>query len=134
MSLKTPTDIFRDWLAGHDKEARVAVVIDSDRFLADAKLLDKSATVDPSGREWQLAVFRGDDLAFRLRFRDATAKGRTVIVLARGPEATAPIDVSHVADVLARNEAGEPLDLSVAALFRRVAPKINFPVAELRRF
>ena len=58
MSLKTPTDIFRDWLAGHDKEARVAVVIDSDRFLADGKLLAKPATVDPSGREWQLAVFR----------------------------------------------------------------------------
>jgi hypothetical protein len=134
MSLKTPTDIFRDWLASHDKEARVAVVIDSDRFLADEKVLSKPATVDPSGREWQLAVFRGDDLAFRLRFRDATAKGRTVIVLARGPEATAPIDVSCVADVLAKNEAGEPLDLSVAALFRRVAPKINFPVAELRRF
>src|SRR5439155_4309876 len=28
----------------------------------------------------------------------------------------------------------EPLDLSVTALFRRVAPKINFPVTELRRF
>ena len=134
MSLKTPTDIFRDWLASHDKEARVAVVIDSDRFLADEKVLSKPATVDPSGREWQLAVFRGDDLAFRLRFRDATAKGRTVIVLARGPESIAPIDVSCVADVLAKNEAGDPLDLSVAALFRRVAPKINFPVAELRRF
>ena len=33
-----------------------------------------------------------------------------------------------------KNEAGEALDLSVPALFRRVAPKINFPVAELRRF
>ena len=134
MALKTPTDIFRDWLANHDKEARVAVVIDSDRFLADAKVLDKSATVDPSGREWQLAVFRGDDLAFRLRFLEATAKGRTVIVLSRGAESTAPIDVSFVADVLAKNEAGPALDLSMAALFRRVAPKINFPIAELRRF
>ena len=27
------------------------------------------------------ATFRGDDLAFRLRFREATNKGRTVIVL-----------------------------------------------------
>jgi hypothetical protein len=117
-----------------DKETRVAVVIDSDRFLAEAKVLDKPSLVDPSGREWQLVVFDDNDLAFRLRFREATAKGRTAIVLARGPYSVEPIDVSFIADVLAKNEAGEPLDLSVAAFFRRVAPKINFPVAELRRF
>jgi len=57
-----------------------------------------------------------------------------VIVLTRGPGVDAPIDVSYVADVLARNEAGEPLDLSVPAFFRRITPKINCPVAELRRF
>jgi len=57
-----------------------------------------------------------------------------VIVLTRGAGSNAPIDVSHVADILARNEAGEPLDLSVPAFFRRITPKINCPVAELRRF
>ncbi len=126
--MRNPQDIFRDWLAGHDREARVAVAVDSDRFLADAKVLDKPALVDPAGREWQLVVFRGDDLAFRLRFRKATAKGRTVIVLSRGAESVEPIDVSYVADVLAKNEAGDPLDLSVTALFRRVAPtgSLNF--------
>ncbi len=134
MALRTPPEIFRDWLAGRDKEARVAVAVDSDRFLADAKVLDKPTLVDPDGREWQVVVFRGDDLAFRLRFRDATSKERTVIVLSRGPESVEPIDVSHVADVLAKNEAGDPLDLSVSAFFRRIAPKINFPVVELRRF
>src|SRR6266446_9890286 len=134
MSLKSPPEIFRDCLGEQDKETRVAVVIDSDRFLADAKMLDKAALVDPAGREWQLAVFRGDDLAFRLRFRDALAKGRVAIVLSRGAETMDPIDVSFVADILSKNEAGEPLDLSVTAFFRRVAPKINFPVTELRRF
>lgn len=134
MLLKTPPEIFSEWLAGHDKEARVAIVIDSDRFLADAKTLDKPALVDPAGREWQLAIFRGDDLAFRLRFRDATSRGRTVIVLSRSADISDPIDVSFVADVIAKNEAGDPLDLSVTAFFRRVAPKINFPVGELRRF
>ncbi len=134
MPLHTPPEIFRDWLARRDTATRIAVVIDSDRFLAEARVLDKPFVVDPDGREWPLAVFRGDDLAFRLRFRAATANGRTVIVLSRGPDAVDPIDVSSVADVLARNEAGEPLDLSFAAFFRRVAPKINFPVAELRRF
>jgi len=134
MALKTPPEIFRDWLAGRDKETRVAVAVDSDRFLAEAKVLDKPSLVDPAGREWQLVVFRGDDLAFRLRFRDATTKGRTVIVLSRGPDSVEPIDVSYVADVLAKNEAGDPLDLSVSAFFRRIAPKINFPVVELRRF
>jgi hypothetical protein len=134
MSLKSPTEIFHDWLGQHPKETRVSVLIDSDRFLAEAKVLDKPTVIDPAGREWQLAVFRGDDLAFRLRFRDCVAKDRTVIVLSRGPDTTEPIDVSYVADILARNEAGEPLDLSVAAFFRRVAPKINFPTSELRRF
>jgi len=134
MSLKTPPEIFGDWLAQQARETRVALVIDSDRFLADAKVLAKPTVVDPAGREWQLAVFRGDDLAFRLRFRDASTKGRAVIVLSRGADVTEPIDVSCVADILAKNEADAPLDLSVTALFRRIAPKINFPVSELRRF
>lgn len=126
----------------------MAVAIDSDRFLTDARLLGKPMVVDAAGREWQLVVFRGDDLSFRLRFRQALAGDshssaispqplafpRVVIVLTRGPDSIEPIDVSHVADILARNEAGEPLDLSVPAFFRRIMPKINCPVVELRRF
>jgi len=132
--MTTPTELFHDWLGKLPADARVAVAIDSDRFLADARMLDKPAVVDPAGREWLLVVFRGDDLAFRLRFRQASADGRVVIVLTRGADSNEPIDVSHVADILARNEAGEPLDLSVPAFFRRITPKINCPVAELRRF
>ena len=71
---------------------------------------------------------------FVFGFAIAITKDRTVIVLSRGADTTEPIDVSYVADILARNEAGEPLDLSVTAFFRRVAPKINFPTSELRRF
>jgi len=41
MSLKTPPEILRDWLARQANETRVAVVVDSDRFLADAELLVK---------------------------------------------------------------------------------------------
>jgi hypothetical protein len=134
MAVKTPPEILGDWLAQQTKETRVAIAIDSDRFLIDGNVLAKPTRVDPAGREWQLAVFRGDDLAFRLRFRDASSKGRTLIVLSRGPDTTKPIDVSFVADILAKDEVGETLDLSVTALFRRVAPKINFPVTELRRF
>jgi hypothetical protein len=134
MAVKTPSELFGGWLAQQAKETRVAVVVDSDRFLTDAKILAKLTVVDPVGRDWQLAVFRGDDLAFRLRFREASTKGRTVIVLSRGAETTEPIDVSYVADILAKDEVGGPLDLSVTSLFRLVAPKINFPVTELRRF
>ena len=134
MTLKTPPDVFDEWLAAQNRATRVAVVIDSDRFLADAKVLDKPELVDRGGRQWRLAVFRGDDVAFRLRFRQASAIGSTVVVLSRGAETTGPIDVSCVADVLAMNEAGEPLDLSVTAFFRHVAPKISFPAGELRRF
>jgi hypothetical protein len=134
MFLKTPPELLGDWLAAQDKATRVALVIDSDRFLADTKVLDKSTFVDHGGRSWQLVVFRGDDLAFRLRFRDSAKMGDIVIVLSRGGEETEPIDVSHVADILAKNEAGEPLDLSATAFFRRVLPKISFPSSELRRF
>ena len=134
MSAITPSEILGEWLGRQTSEARVAVTVDSDRFLADGQVLAKPAIVDPAGREWQLAVFRGGDLAFRLRFRDATNKGRTLIVLSRGPESTDPIDVSYLADILGKNECGEPLDLSVTAIFRRVAPKISFPVTELRQF
>jgi len=132
--MQSPTSIFFGWLAQQAIQTRVAVAIDSDRFLADARVLDKPTVVDPAGREWQLVVFRGDDLGFRLRFRQGAAQGRVVIVLTRGAGAVEPIDVSHVADILARNEAGEPLDLSVPAFFRRITPKINCPVTELWRF
>ena len=132
--VKTPPEIFGDWLAKQAKDSRVAVVIDSDRLLGDGGVFNKFATVDTAGREWQLVVFRGDDLAFRLRFRDASSKGRTAIVLSRGPDVTDPIDVSCVSDILAKNESGDPLDLSLTAFFRWVAPKINFPIGELRRF
>ena len=132
--MTSPSELFYEWLGKRPGDARVAVAIDSDRFLADARVLDRPTVVDPAGRAWQLVVFRGDDLAFRLRFRQVSKDGRVVIVLTRGADASEPIDVSYVADILARNEAGEPLDLSVPAFFRRITPKINCPVLELRRF
>ena len=103
MTIKTPPEILGDWLAQQTKEtAASAVAIDSDRFLIDGSTLSKYTLVDPAGLEWQLAIFRGDDLAFRLRFREASSKGPTLIVLTRGPETIEPIDVSFVADILAK--------------------------------
>ena len=142
--MTSPPELFYDWLTHRPGDARVAVAIDSDRFLADARVLDKPSVCDTAGREWQLAVYRGDDLAFRIRFRRTVSAGRTVIVLTRGaltPSPTdaasavdKPIDISLVSDLVARNEAGPPLDLSVRAFFRHITPKINCPVVELRRF
>jgi len=132
--MTTPSELFHDWLAKCPADARVAVAIDSDRFLGDAGILDKPTVVDPAGREWQLALFSGQDLEFRRRFREAVSLGRTVIVLSRGPYATEPIDVSCIADTLTLNESGDPLDLSVPAFFNLISPKINCPVRELRRF
>jgi hypothetical protein len=68
--MTAPSVLFHDWLGELPGDARVAVAIDSDRFLADAKVWDRPKVVDPAGREWRLVVFRGDDLAFRLRFRE----------------------------------------------------------------
>ncbi|MCX5676472.1 MAG: PglZ domain-containing protein [Planctomycetota bacterium] len=129
-----PAEMLMEWLAKRPADARAAIAIDSDRLISEAGLLGKPALVDPSGRSWQVAVFRGDDLAFRLRFRKAWAQPPVLIVLARGADGSAKIDVSYLTDILARNEAGPPLDLSVPAFFRRICPQINFPVVHLRRF
>jgi len=65
--MTSPSELFYTWLEKRPSDTRVAVAIDSDRFLADARMLDKPAVVDPAGRGWALVVFRGDDLSFRLR-------------------------------------------------------------------
>src|ERR1035441_7144028 len=130
----SPVDIFLTWLSERANDARVAVAIDGDRLLADGGVLGKEIATDRVGRAWQLVVFRGDDLAFRLAFRKARTEKRVLIVLARSTDAQSKIDVSYVTDILAANEGGPPLDLSVPAVFRRLFPKINFPTVEIRRF
>ncbi len=130
----TPVDIFLKWLSERPEDARVAIAIDGDRLLADAGVLGKETTTDRLGRAWRMVVFRGDDLAFRLAYRKASTEKRVLIVLARSTDAQSRIDVSYVTDILAANEGGAPLDLSVPAVFRKICPKINFPVTEIRRF
>jgi hypothetical protein len=129
-----PVNLFIDWLTSRPKDARVIVAIDADRLVCDSGLFGRNAVDDMNGRRWQIAVFRGDDLAFRLRFRKASSAGPTVIVLMRGQGTDGKIDVSLVADILSKNEGGEPLDLSLPAFCRRLCPKINFPPLELRRY
>lgn len=129
-----PVDIFLKWLSERPDQARVAVAIDGDRFLAEAGTLGKEIVTDGRGRAWQMVVFRGDDLSFRLAYRKAQTAEHVLIVLARSVDGQKKIDVSYISDILAANEGGPPLDLSVPAVFRRICPKINFPVAELRRY
>jgi hypothetical protein len=133
MPAATPQDVFLQWLASRPKDARVVVAVDGNRLLNDAGVLGRSAIIDNSGRQWQLAVFRGDDLAFRLRFRKAAGQP-SVIVVTRGEGAVERIEVSTIADILGKNEGGDPLDLSLPAIFRRLCPKINFPASELLRY
>jgi hypothetical protein len=57
-----------------------------------------------------------------------------LITLTRGAGTDGSIDVSHITDILARNESGAPLDLSLPAFFRRFCPQINLPPLELRRY
>ena len=131
---KGPSDIFFDWLSARADHARMAVAVDGDRLLAESGLLAKETITDTGGRAWRLVVFRGDDLTFRWTYRQARAKDRVLVVLARGTDGNRKIDVSYLADILAANEGGTPLDLSAPAIFKRLCPKINFPVAELRQF
>jgi hypothetical protein len=120
----------------------MAVAVDSDSLLTDAGVLGKPAIVDDGGRTWQPVVFRGDDLAFRMRVRATAGNGPVFVVLGARPQkpdsdgkqTTARIDASWIADVLALNEGGDPLDLSLPAFFRRICPRINFPETPLRRY
>ena len=132
--VSTPTDFFLQWLGERPLDARVAVAVDSDRLIADAGLLGKQTLVDTTGRTWEVVLYCGDDLAFRLRFRKATSAQHVLIVLTRGTHPSAKTDASYISDILARNEAGPPLNMSVSAFFSRFCPKINFPVAEIRRY
>jgi hypothetical protein len=83
--IHTPVDIFLGWLGGRSDHTRVAVAIDGDRLLADAGILGKEIVADSHGRTWRLAVFRGDDLAFRLAFRKAKLEKNVLIVRDRHP-------------------------------------------------
>ena len=82
------------WLSDRSDQARLAVAVDGDRLLADAGVLGKETITDSQGRVWQLVVFRGDDLAFRLAYRKARIAQRVLIVLARSTDAQSKIDVS----------------------------------------
>lgn len=138
----TPTSVFLQWLGARARDCRMAVAVDSDSLLTDAGVLGKPTIVDDGGRTWQPVVFRGDNLAFRMRFRATAGAGPVVVVLgarpqkpdANGNQPPVQIDASWIADILALNEGGEPLDLSLPAFFRLICPRINFPETPLRRY
>ena len=132
--MQTPADIFVQWLGSRARDCRIAIAVDGDSLLMDSGVLGKTAVSDELGRAWHPVVFRGDDLAFRLRFRSAREQGPVVIVLAGSRTETTHMEVFWIADILAMNEGGDPLDLSLPAFFRRICPKINFPAAPLRRY
>jgi hypothetical protein len=131
---QSPREVFGAWLERQAKDARVVLACDADHLLSDAKALDKPTVVDPKGRTWQLAAYRGDDLRFRLAFRRATQTGPTVIVLIGSGQPEVRLDVSTISDLLAHDESTEPLDLSLARYLGRFCPQINFPPAPLRHY
>jgi len=138
----TPTSVFLQWLGTRARDCRMAVAVDSDSLLTDAGVLGKPTIVDEGGRTWQPVVFRGDDLAFRMRFRATAGAGPVVVVLgarpqrpnAKGIQPPVQLDASWIADILALNEGGDPLELSLPAFFRMICPRINFPETPLRRY
>lgn len=130
----TPHDVFERWLEQQPDIARVVVACDTDRLLAEDRALDQPVVTDPAGRAWHLAVFRGDDLRFRLAFRKAAANGRVAVVVIGSPDPDRKLDVSTIGDVLARHEGTAPLDLSLARYLGRFCPQINFPPAQLRHY
>jgi len=130
----SPAEMFFEWLKERPAGARVAIAIDSDRLLTDGGLLGKEKLSDMTGREWRLVVYRGDDIAFRKSYRKVRAEKHVLIVLTRGAETQERITITNISDIVAANEGGPPFDVSVPAVFRKLCPQINFPVAELRRF
>ena len=131
---KTPVSVLLNWLGNQPRDCRMTVALDADSLLSDAGILGKLSFVDTSGRSWYPVAFRGDDLAFRMRFRSARSQGSVVIVLSGSRTAYGHIDVSWISDILAMNEGSDPIDLSLPSFFRQICPKINFPEAPLRRY
>ncbi len=115
----SPREVFEAWLERQARDARVVLVCDTDHLLADAKVLAKPTVVDPKGRTWQLAAYRGDDLRFRYAFRRAQQAGSTVLVLVGSGLPDARLDVSTLSDLLAHDESTERLDLSLARYLGR---------------
>ena len=130
----TPREVFEHWLEKQPDGARVVVACDNDRLLADAKVLDRPTIVDPKGRTWHLAAYRGDDIRFRFAFRRVEKVGRVVIVLVGSGEPDTRLVVTTIGDLLSHDEGTEPLDLSLARYLGRFCPQINFPPEPLRHY
>lgn len=129
----TPSEIFDRWLEQQPESARVVLVFDSDRLLAESRALDPDSVTDPQGRKWHLAVFRGDQVQFRRAFRAARSSGRTIIGLLGPSQPDAVVDVSFIGDILSFQD-GTPLDLSLAKYLGRFCPQISFPSRPLRHY
>lgn len=129
----TPSEIFDQWLEKQPDSARVVLVFDSDRLLAESRALDSESVSDPQGRKWHLAVFRGDQVQFRRAFREARSAGRAIIALLGPSQPDAVVDVSFIGDILSFQD-GTPLDLSLAKYLGRFCPQISFPSRPLRRY
>jgi hypothetical protein len=129
----TPSEIFDRWLEQQPDSARVVLVFDSDRLLAESRALDPESVTDPQGRKWSLAVFRGDQVQFRRSFRAARSAGRAIIALLGPSQPDAVVDVSFIGDILSFQD-GTPLDLSLAKYLGRFCPQISFPSRPLRRY
>lgn len=65
----TPVDVFLQWLGNRPRDCRMAIAVDGDSLLTDAGVLGKPNIADTVGRAWYPVVFRGNGLAFRMRFR-----------------------------------------------------------------
>lgn len=129
----TPSEIFDRWLEHQPDSARVVLVCDSDRLLAESRALDPESVTDPQGRKWHLAVFRGDQVQFRRAFRAARSSGRTIIGLLGPSQPDAVVDVSLVGDILSFQD-GTPLDLSLVKYLGLFCPQISFPSRPLRHY
>ncbi len=129
----TPSEIFDRWLEQQPDSARVVLAFDSDRLLADSRAFDPENVIDPQGRKWNLAVYRGDQVQFRRAFRAARLSGRVVIGLLGPSQPDAIVDVSFIGDILSFCD-GPPLDLSLAKYLGRFCPQISFPSRPLRRY
>ena len=72
----TPVGVFLQWLGNRPHDCRMAIAVDGDSLLTDAGVLGKPNIADTLGRSWYPVVFRGNDLAFRMRFRSARRRNR----------------------------------------------------------
>lgn len=105
---RSPDGLLQRHLAERPQGTRCVLALDPDRIVPWGRTV-----TDAKGRDWDVVVYRGDDVVTRRAWQRAIGGGRPVVlVLSRVEGVDSRLDASSLADLVSRAE-GEVVDLSL---------------------